>query len=81
VVLNRNRDLYEYVVFRLGLDVQRQLLYAEVNASRDLINPRKLEVDAGSADREKLAKPLDDDGFGRSHLKEATEDRAQQKYA
>jgi hypothetical protein len=81
MVLDRDRDLYEYVVLRLGLYVERQLLHAEVNTSGDLIDPGKFEVDAGGADAKELAKPLDHDGFGGPNLEEAAEDRAQQEYA
>src|SRR4029077_14632280 len=59
-VLHVDRNLYEDIVLRLGLDNGRELLDAQVDHGDDAVDPGRFEVQACISDAQELSKALDD---------------------
>ena len=81
VILHRHRDLDENVVLGLRFHIQRELLYAQIAASGNLVQPWQLEIDTRAGDGLELAHALYDHGFGCVYLEKTTQDRPQPKNA
>ena len=79
VILHRHGHLHEDVVFGFGLDVERELLHAQIDASGNLVEPRQFEVDAGARHALELAHALHDHGLGGLHLEESAQNSAEHK--
>ena len=63
------------------MDVERELLHAQIDAPSDLVEPRHFEVDARSRHALELAHALHDDGFGSLDLEEAAQNGADDENA
>ena len=81
VILHRDRNFDEHVVFGLGLNIHRELLHAQVEPPGNLVNPRHLEIQAGGGDAQKLPHTLDDHRFGGVDLEESAQKRGNDEQA
>jgi hypothetical protein len=61
--LHSHGDVDENVVARLGLDLDRELLDAQVHVGDDLVDQRDLEVESRARNVQKLTQALDDSDF------------------
>src|SRR5690606_32376483 len=77
-VLDGDGHLDEDVVLGLGLDVDIQLLQAQIDPASDLLDQRDLEVEARAIDAGKLTEALHNDGGLLLHRKNSAGDEDQQ---
>ena len=77
VILNRDWNFHEHVIFCFCLDIERELLHAQVDAPGDLINVWKLEVHSCGRNPLKLSHALHDNCGCSLHMKEAAQDGPQ----